>query len=96
MESILGAVKFFEKWTKNVDLMVACGLVVILGVMIIPLPPFLIDLALTLSIGLSLLVLLVAIYTKRTLDFSVFPSLLLMVTLFRLSLNVVSTRLILT
>lgn len=96
MESVLSIVKYFEKWTKNVDLLVACGLVVILGVMMIPLPPLLIDFALTLSIGLSLLVLLVAIYTQRTLDFSVFPSLLLMVTLFRLSLNVASTRLILT
>lgn len=96
MEGVLSAVKFFEKWTKNVDLMVAFGLVIILGVMIIPLPPLMIDFALTLSIGLSLLVLLVAMYTKKTLEFSVFPSLLLMVTLFRLSLSVASTRLILT
>ena len=67
----------------------------ILGLLVVPLPAFLIDLLLSLSITISVLVLLVAIYTERPLDFSVFPSLLLMVTLLRLGLNVASTRLIL-
>ncbi len=92
-------VQFFKKYdgiTKNTDLIVAAALVAILAVMLIPLPPFMLDFALTSSITLSLLVLLVAIYVDRSLDFSVFPSLLLLTTLFRLSLNVASTRLILT
>lgn len=95
MDQIFQFLKRFEKVTKNVDLMVAIGLVGILTVMMIPLPSVILDLALTGSLTLALLVLLVAIYTDRSLDFSVFPSLLLMTTLFRLSLNVASTRLIL-
>ncbi|MGH8485897.1 MAG: FHIPEP family type III secretion protein, partial [Pseudomonas sp.] len=76
--------------------LMAMGLIGILVVMLIPLPPVLLDLSLTLSLALSLLILLVAIYTDKALDFSIFPSLLLMTTLFRLSLNVATTRLILT
>ena len=71
------------------------GLIGVLTVMLIPLPPIIVDIALTLSLTISLLILLVAIYTNKPLEFSVFPSLLLMTTLFRLSLNVASTRLIL-
>ena len=67
----------------------------ILGLLVIPLPASLIDLLLSLSITVSILVLLVALYTEKPLDFSVFPSLLLIVTLMRLGLNVASTRLIL-
>lgn len=95
MDQIFQFLKRFERVTKNIDLMVALGLIGILAVMMIPMPAFLLDLALTFSLTLSLLVLLVAIYTDKSLDFSVFPSLLLMTTLFRLSLNVASTRLIL-
>ncbi|MCB0407223.1 MAG: flagellar biosynthesis protein FlhA [Bdellovibrionales bacterium] len=95
MDQIFQFLKRFERLTKNIDLMVAIGLIGILTVMMIPLPSFLLDLALTTSLTLALLVLLVAIYTDKSLDFSVFPSLLLMTTLFRLSLNVASTRLIL-
>jgi flagellar biosynthesis protein FlhA len=67
----------------------------ILTVMLIPLPPFLLDLLLTANLALSLLTLLISMYVLRPLDFSVFPSALLLLTLFRLSLNVASTRLIL-
>ena len=67
----------------------------ILALLILPLPAFLLDLFLSLSFTLALLVLLVSLYTERPLDFSVFPSLLLMLTLMRLGLNVASTRLIL-
>ncbi|MCB9071992.1 MAG: flagellar biosynthesis protein FlhA [Bdellovibrionaceae bacterium] len=95
MEQILGFLNRFEKYTKNMDLMVAAALIGVLIVMIVPMPSILLDLALTVSITLSLLILLVALYTDQVLDFSVFPSLLLMSTLFRLSLNVASTRLIL-
>lgn len=95
MEALFQFLKRFERFTKNVDLLVAVGLIGILAVMMIPLPAFVLDIALTLSLSLALLVLLVAIYTDKALDFSVFPSLLLMTTLFRLALNVSSTRLIL-
>jgi flagellar biosynthesis protein FlhA len=95
MEDLFQYLKRFEKYTKNADLMTAIGLMVILSVMIIPLPPIMLDLALTGSLTLSLLVLLVALYVNSPLEFSVFPSLLLITTLFRLSLNVASTRLIL-
>lgn len=96
MEALFQFLKRFDRLTKNLDLLMAVALVAVLAVMLVPLPPFLLDISLTLSLSLSLLVLLVAIYTDRSLDFSVFPSLLLMTTLFRLSLNVATTRLILT
>ncbi len=67
----------------------------ILAILVIPLPPVLLDLLISVSLTVSILVLLLAIHTERPLDFSVFPSLLLMVTLLRLGLNVATTRLIL-
>ena len=82
-------------FSKYSDVMLALGLVAILVVMIIPIPPFLMDLMLTLDISLALMILVVVLYTTEPLQFSVFPSLLLMATLFRLALNVASTRLIL-
>ncbi|MCX7779286.1 MAG: flagellar biosynthesis protein FlhA [Negativicutes bacterium] len=75
--------------------MVAVAVITIVVMMIIPLPPFLLDLFLAFNITFSLVIVMVAIYNVEPLDFSVFPSLLLMTTLFRLSLNVSSTRLIL-
>ncbi|MCB0357703.1 MAG: FHIPEP family type III secretion protein, partial [Bdellovibrionales bacterium] len=96
MEGLFQFLKRFEKYSKNTDLLMAIGLIMVLAVMMIPLPSFILDISLTISLTFSLLILLVALYTQRSLDFSVFPSLLLMTTLFRLSLNVASTRLILT
>lgn len=96
MEQIFQFIKRFEKYTKNTDLFIAFGLLAVVGVMIIPLPPMMLDIALTFSLSLSLLILLTAIYVRRTLDFTSFPSLLLMTTLFRLAMNVATTRLILT
>ncbi|MBX9765786.1 MAG: flagellar biosynthesis protein FlhA [Bdellovibrionales bacterium] len=95
MDGLYTFLKRFQKYTKNADLMMAVALLAVLGVMIIPLPPILLDLALTISISLSLMILLVSLYTEKTLDFSAFPTLLLLTTLFRLALNVASTRLIL-
>lgn len=95
MDAVFQFLQRFEKYAKNVDLVVAFALIGTLMLMIVPLPPFMMDMALTLSITAGLLILLVAMYTEKTLEFSVFPSLLLMTTLFRLSLNVASTRLIL-
>jgi flagellar biosynthesis protein FlhA len=96
MENVFQFFKKFDFLTKNSDLFLAFGMVVVLAVMLIPLPPLLLDLNLTLSITLSVLILLVSLYTQKPLEFSVFPSLLLMTTLFRLALNVATTRLILT
>jgi len=70
-------------------------IVMILGMMILPLPAFVLDLLFTFNIALSIMVLLVSMYTMRPLDFAAFPSVLLFSTLLRLSLNVASTRIIL-
>ena len=70
---------------QNIDILVAGAVISILLVMIIPLPPPLLDMLLALNITMSLVTLLVALYTSQPLEFSVFPSLLLMLTLFRLS-----------
>ncbi len=70
-------------------------LLMLLAMVIIPLPPFLLDVFFTFNIALSLVVVLVVLYTLRPLDFGVFPSLLLIATLLRLALNVASTRVVL-
>lgn len=71
-------------------LLVAC-----LGMLVIPMPPFLLDLLFTFNITLSLVIILAVIYVKRPIDFSVFPTVLLLATLLRLALNVASTRVVL-
>ncbi len=84
------------QWMRDKsDLIIATSVVVVILIMIVPLNPFFIDFFITISISTSLMILLVGMYTHRPLDFSVFPSILLIVTLFRLSLNIASTRLIL-
>ena len=70
-------------------------IVMMLGMMILPLPPFILDFLFTFNIALSLIVLLASIYVSRPLDFGVFPSVLLIATLLRLALNVASTRVVL-
>ncbi|NML28294.1 flagellar biosynthesis protein FlhA [Zoogloea dura] len=70
-------------------------IVLILAMMVLPLPAFALDLMFTFNIAVSVMVMLVAMYTKRPLDFSVFPTVLLVTTLLRLSLNVASTRIVL-
>ncbi len=70
-------------------------IIMILGMMILPLPPFILDLLFTFNIALSVMVLLVSMYTQKPLDFAAFPSVLLFSTLLRLSLNVASTRVVL-
>ncbi len=77
------------------EMLTVVGVVTVLVVMIIPLPTILLDFLLALNITLTITILLIAMYTLKPLDFSIFPSLLLVTTLFRLSLNVASTRLIL-
>ncbi|MFZ2959858.1 MAG: flagellar biosynthesis protein FlhA [Candidatus Ozemobacteraceae bacterium] len=80
---------------KNRDILFSLGLVAIVVMMVVPLPPFILDLFLSLNIALALTILLVSIYTQEALEFSTFPSLLLIATVFRLALSVSSTRVIL-
>ena len=68
----------------------------VLAMMVLPLPPFLLDVLFTFNIAISLIVLMVAVYTRRPLEFAAFPTVLLLTTLMRLSLNVASTRAVLT
>lgn len=87
--------KILAMLNKREDVVLALILVAIIGVMLMPLPPFLLDILLTLSISLSITILITSVYIKKPLDFSVLPTLLLITTLFRLALNVATTRLIL-
>jgi flagellar biosynthesis protein FlhA len=77
------------------ELAIPLALVAVVVIMVLPLPAVLIDMLLAISIALSLVILMVGMYTQHALEFSTFPSVLLVVTLFRLALNVASTRLIL-
>ena len=70
-------------------------ILLILSMMVLPLPAFVLDLLFTFNIALSIMVLLVAMFTQRTLEFAAFPTILLFTTLLRLALNVASTRIIL-
>ena len=71
------------------------AILAVVALMIVPMPPLLLDLLLSIDIGLAVVLLLTAIYVKEPVEFSVFPSLLLVLTLLRLALNVAGTRLIL-
>lgn len=80
---------------KSRDIALAFGLVMIVGLMIIPLPPVLVDLLVALNIALSIGVILLTMYISQPMEFSVFPTFLLLITLFRLGLNISASRLIL-
>ncbi len=82
-------------WMKNGDLVLSVSVVGILMVMLLPLPRLILDLLLSLSITLSVVILLVSMHVRRPLEFSAFPSILLVGTLLRFSLNIAATRLIL-
>ncbi|MEF3191738.1 MAG: flagellar biosynthesis protein FlhA [Campylobacterales bacterium] len=90
------AMPFLRILTQSRDLAVVVGLMMVLAIIIVPLPALLLDFFLAISFALSVLVLLMAIYVPRPVDLSTFPTLILIVTLFRLSLNVATTRMILT
>ena len=77
------------------DVLLGISVLVVLGIMLLPMPSFMLDILLSISISVSVVVLLTSVYIKKPLDFSVFPSLLLIVTLYRLSLNIATTRIIL-
>lgn len=85
-------------WMDQANMKVLAGpllILIILSMMILPLPPFMLDLFFTFNIALAIMVLLVSMFTQRPLDFAAFPAVLLFATLLRLSLNVASTRVVL-
>jgi flagellar biosynthesis protein FlhA len=83
-------------FSKNKDLVLVLGTVLILLILFSPIPPALLDLAIIINFGLALTIMLLTFYVRKPVEFSTFPSLLLVATLFRLSLNIAATRLILT
>lgn len=85
----------WKQLLKHNDVLLAVGIVLVITMMLIPLPPMLLDILLTLNIALSVTILLVTLYTQEPLQYSTFPTILLFSTLFRLGLNVSTTRLIL-
>ena len=82
-------------WMQKSDILLGIGVIAVVTMLVIPLPTFLLDLLLAISLMLGILILLVVMYVPRSFDFSVFPALLLITTVYRLALNVSSTRLIL-
>jgi len=85
----------FQRLGKQTDALLAIGVLIILLIMMIPLPTIVMDMLLATNITIGVLILLNSIYVLKPLDFSIFPPLLLLTTLFRLALNVATTRLIL-
>jgi len=84
-----------QKLFKHSDIILSFGVIGIIVMMVVPMAPLMLDILLVFSIMIALGILLLTLYTKRPLDFSVFPTVLLLATLLRLSLNIASTRLIL-
>ncbi len=83
-------------WMKQSDILIAVGVVLVIGMLIIPIPTTLLDVAIALNLALSLGIMLIVMYVNKGSELSVFPTLLLITTIFRLAINVSSTRLILT
>lgn len=84
-----------SSWARNSDAMVAVAVIMVIMMLIIPLPTFILDFFIAVNIAISLIILLTVMYVKRAIDFSVFPTLILFTTIFRIAINVSSTRLIL-
>lgn len=80
---------------KRADLLISIAIVAVVLMIIVPLPVFILDLFLAANITISIVIILISMYIKNSLEFSIFPSMLLITTLFRLALNISSTRLIL-
>ncbi len=97
MANLVAILRLPNNW-KSTQWQVLAGpvlILLILSMMVLPLPAFVLDLLFTFNIALSIMVLLVAMFTQRTLEFAAFPTILLFTTLLRLALNVASTRIIL-
>ncbi len=90
-----GGLGFIDVLTRNSDVAMAVTVVMIIALMIVPLPPVMLSILIVANIAVGITVLLISMYTHDVLSFSVFPSLLLLTTLFRLGINIASTRLIL-
>lgn len=90
----MSLLSYLQAWMRH-GLGTPIMLVVMLSMMILPLPPFMLDILFTFNIALSLVVLLAVIYSERPLDFAIFPTVILIATLLRLALNVASTRVVL-
>jgi flagellar biosynthesis protein FlhA len=87
--------KFFSKAASNQSNVLAIFLVIIIGMLLVPLPPFILDIAFVLNFSFSIAIILVTLYVKSPLEFSTFPTVLLFVTLLRLALEISATRSIL-
>ncbi len=97
MDNLAKKLRLPARWNE-VEWQILAGpvlILMILAMMVLPLPPFLLDLLFTFNIALSVMVLLVAMFTRKTLEFAAFPTVLLFATLLRLALNIASTRIIL-
>ena len=95
MESTVKQDERLSFLTKNSDIYMSIGIISVLVIMIIPLPTWLLDILLSCNITFSVVLILISIYIVEALEISIFPSLLLFTTLFRLAINISSTRLIL-
>jgi flagellar biosynthesis protein FlhA len=91
MERDITLKKFFDFY--NISAII--GIIILLSIILFPLPPYLIDLALALNFSISILILIMTMQVNKTLDFTGFPALLLITTLYRLSMNIATTRVIL-
>lgn len=91
-ETLKSVVNYINKY---LEVVIAFAVIGIIAIIILPMPAFLLDLLLTLNLTLSIMILLLTLFTKSVLEFSIFPSMLLIMTMFRLGLNISSTRLIL-
>ncbi|MGQ0656631.1 MAG: flagellar biosynthesis protein FlhA [Chromatiales bacterium] len=90
-QAVLAGLRGFQRYGLGTPLV----LLLILAMMVVPLPPFLLDILFTFNISLALVVLMAVVYSKRPLDLSSFPTVLLLATLMRLALNIASTRVVL-
>lgn len=86
---------YIQRFTRYSDMLIAVGVFLVIGMLLIPLPGMAIDIFLLMNLAISLVVLLITVYLKQAVHFSMFPALLLLLTLFRLSLNVACCRAIL-
>jgi flagellar biosynthesis protein FlhA len=90
-----GIKSILNKINRYFEILVAFAVVGVIGIIILPMPTFLLDFLLTINLTISVLILLLTLFTKNVLEFSIFPSMLLVMTMYRLGLNISSTRLIL-
>lgn len=83
-------------WRGNLDVSFAIFVIAIMSIMLLPLPPFILDMGLTMAFAVSVLILMVALWVNKGVEFSSFPTILLVITMLRLALNIATTRAILT